>query len=259
MGYDAGTPETTAISFQSAGATVDPTTVTFSYTLNGVEFGPFTWTGASSPGIGFIYRYTIIEPLITKIVYAFQIDTTDAIGDIIITWQSTGAGAAYLKKSIEPNVNEVQESAYSWAPGVDDVGALLRARTMTKNGLIIGTFNAYTSPDDVTVMGLINDAAADVQDAIGPEVNVPVTLYPQAETLAALGAALQVELSFFPEQVNSGRSPYPQLKTLYDDKLKRLQNAIVSAGGERPTDEAMAPFGAFDGPPVPMNWVYPRF
>jgi hypothetical protein len=259
MGYDAGTPETTAISFQSAGATVDPTTVTFEYTVDGVTHGPYTFSGASTPGLGYIYRYTVVEPLITKIVYAFQIDTTGFISNISITWLSTGVGAARLTKSIEKNVNEVQGSVYQWAPGVDDVGAILRARTMTRNGVVVGTFNAYTNPTDVSVMSLINDASADVQDAIGPEVNVPPSLYSSAEDLAALGTALLVELAYFPEQINSGRSPYPQLQKQYDDKLKRLQNAIVSLGGERPTDEAQSPFGAFNGPPVPMDWVYPRF
>jgi len=258
MGYDAGTPETSAISFQSAGATVDPTTVTFEYTANGVTYGPFTYTGESTPGIGYIYRYTIVLPLTTQIVYAFQIDTTGFVGAFSITWLSTGTGAAKLTKSIEQNVDEVQGSTYSWAPGVDDVGALLRARTVTKNGQEIGTFNSYTRPTDVGVMTLINQAAGDVQDAIGPETNVDPSLYPMAEDLATIGAAMQVELSYFAEQVNSGRSIYPQLEAQYEIKLKRLQNAIVSLGGQRPTDESQSPFGAFNGPPVIMDWFYPR-
>jgi hypothetical protein len=258
MGYDSGTPETTRVSFQSAGVTVDPTAVTFSYSNNGNSFGPFTYTGSSTPGIGYIYRTVTETPLETIISYSFQIATTGFTGEIVITWSSTGVGAASMTKSIEQNVDEIQGSVYSWAPGVDDVGTYLRARTMNRNGMIVGTFNAYTNPTDIAVMGLINDAAADVQAAIGPEVNVDPTLYPIAGDLAAIGAAMNVELSYFPEQVNSGRSPYPQLEKQYDDKLKRLQNAIVSLGGQRPTDESQTPFGAFDGPPVIMNWMYPR-
>jgi hypothetical protein len=259
MGFDPGTPETTAISFVSAGVTVDPTSVAFSYTCNGVTHGPFTYSGSSTPGVGYVYRYTIALPLETRIVYAFQIDTTGFSEAISITWTSTGVGAASLTKSIEQNVNEIQGSIYSWSPGVDDIGVILRARTVTKNGAVVGTFNAYTNPTDIAVMSLINDASSDVQDAIGPEVNVPPSLYSSAEDLASIGAAMMVELGYYPEQVNSGRSPYPQLEKQYDDKLKRLQNAIVSLGGERPTDEAMSPFGAFNGPPIPMDWVYPRF
>lgn len=259
MGYSAGTPETSAVSFQSAGISVDPTTVTFSYTNNGVSFGPFTYAGSSVPGTGYVYRYVTSDPLTTTIYYAFQIATTGFTGEIVITWLSTGVGAASLTKSIEQNVSEIQGSVYPWAPGVDDVGAILRARTLTKNGLVAGTFNSYTTPSDVAVISLINQACSDVQDAIGPQTNVPVSLYSGVESLAAIGAALLIELGYFPEQINSGRSPYPQLKTQYDDKLKRLQNAIVSLGGERPTDESMAPFGAFNGPPIPMDWIYPRF
>lgn len=259
MGYDAGTPETSRISFQSGGVTVDPTAVTFSYTNNGNSFGPFTYTGSSTPGLGYIYRTVTTTPLETIITYSFQIATAGFVGPIVITWASTGVGEAQLIKSIEQNVNEIQGSVYSWAPGVDDVGAILRARTKTRNGEVIGTFNAYTEPTDVAVMNYINDAASDVQDAIGPEVNVPSSLYANAEDLTAIGAALFIELGYFPDQVNSGRSPYPQLLEMYNTKLKRLQNAIVSLGGERPTDEAMSPFGAFNGPPIPMDWVYPRF
>lgn len=259
MGYDPGTPEITAISFKSNGVTVDPTAVTFSYIANGTTHGPFTYVSESTPGVGYIYRYITVTPLENIITYAFQIDTTGFTDDITITWTSTGVGAASLTKSIEQNVNEIQGSIYQWAPGVDDVGEILRARTVTRNGEEIGTFNAYTRPTDVAVMNLINDAASDVQDAIGPEVNVPASLYPQAEDLATIGAALLIELGYFPEQINSGRSPYPQLLEQYNTKLKRLQNAIVSLGGERPTDEAQSPFGAFNGPPVPMDWVYPRF
>lgn len=258
MGYNAGTPETTRVSFQSAGVTVDPTTITFSYTNNGNSFGPFTYTGEETPGVGYIYRTLTETPLTTIISYSFEINTTGFVGPIIITWTSTGVGAASMTKSIEQDVNEIQGSVYSWAPGVDDVGTYLRARTMTRNGEVIGTFNAYTTPTDVAVMGLINDAASDVQAAIGPEVNVDPSLYPMAEDLAAIGAAMNVELSYFPEQINSGRSPYPQLETQYNAKLKRLQNAIVSLGGQRPTDEAQSPFGAFVGPPIPMDWIYPR-
>jgi hypothetical protein len=259
MGYTAGTPETSTVSFTAAGATVDPTVVTFSYVANGASYGPFTYTGASTPGLGYIYRTTVTTPLETLIQYSFQIDTTGFISDIEITWKSTGVGQAEMTKTIQQNVSEIRGSVYPWSPGVDDVGAILRARTNTRNGQLVGTFNSYTNPTDSAVMGLINQAASDVQDAIGPEASVPPSLYLQAANLTAIGAALNVELGYYPEQINSGRSPYPQLQKQYDDKLKRLQNAIVSLGGERPTDESMAPFGAFNGPPVIMDWVYPRF
>jgi hypothetical protein len=258
MGYSAGTPETSAVSFQSVGASVDPTTITFSYTNNGVSYGPFTFSGESVPGVGYIYRYTSVTGVTTTICYAFQIDTTGFVGPIIITWVSTGTGAAALTKSIEPNVNEVQGTLYPWAPGVDDVGDVLRARTVNRNGLEIGTFDAFTRPTDVDVMGLINQAASDIQDAIGVENEVPADQFTSAEYLTALGTALLIEIGFYPEQVNSGRSPYPQIETMYKDRLKRLQDAVVSEGGARPVDEFMQPFGAFNGPPVPMGWFYPR-
>jgi hypothetical protein len=258
MGYNPGTPELTTFNFEDSGVSVDPTTVTLTYVANGTTHGPLVYSGASTPGVGFIYRTSEVIDSDTIITYSCQIPTAGFTGDITITWASTGPGTASLSQTIEQAVNQVRGSVYSWAPGVDDVGAILRARTINQFGSELGTFNSTTRPTDVSVITLINQACADVQDAIGPTVNIPAQLIPSAMSLAALGTAMMIEIGFYPEQINSGRSPYPQLATQYTAKLKNLQNAIVSLGGERPTDESMTPFGAFGGPPIPLSWWYPQ-
>lgn len=124
-----------------------------------------------------------------------------------------------------------------FAPVVQDVADRLRARTKDRDGNEVGTFNANTRPTDTQVDGLINKAGADVAMVVGSDI--PNAVWDDAKDVVSLRAALLVELSFFPEQINSGRSPYPQLKQLYDDDLKNLLAAVTRAGGD--PGEAGAP------------------
>lgn len=134
-----------------------------------------------------------------------------------------------------------------FTPTVADVGAILRARTRTAAGSLAGTFNPeaaaegeQTTPTAEQVESLIEDVISDVQAEFGTDIpDAPVDehnddpdLYRKAvRRLAALGTALQVELTYWPEQVATGRSPYAQLKTLYDERRKRLLG-ILFPGAE---------------------------
>lgn len=134
-----------------------------------------------------------------------------------------------------------------WAPTVADVGALLRSRTKDTNGNELGTFTADTRPTDGQVTAIIATVAGDVEtlaaDAALPET--PLVLYGSAKQLAVLATAMQVELSYFPEQVAQGRSPYDQLKALYDDRLDRYTKALASVGTGGDVGGAADPVGAF--------------
>jgi hypothetical protein len=118
-----------------------------------------------------------------------------------------------------------------WAPLVADVGAILRARTKDSNGNELGTFTANTRPTEDQVDDLIETAMSDIESDVG---SVPDVLQDAARRVAAIGTALHVELSFFPEQIANGRSPYDQLKELYDERFARLKAQIddVNAGGD---------------------------
>lgn len=135
-----------------------------------------------------------------------------------------------------------------WTPGLADVGAILRARTKDDVGNELGTFSATTRPTDVEVSALISQGVSDVAMVTGSDI--PTSTWTDAKSVAALATALRVELSYFPEQINTGRSPYPQLKQLYDDMLKRLLTSIESAGGDVPASGApMKPSYNFPRPP----------
>jgi hypothetical protein len=131
-----------------------------------------------------------------------------------------------------------------WAPLVADVGAILRARTKDSNGNELGTFTANTRPTGDQVDELIETAMSDIESEVG---SVPDVLQDAARRVAAIGTALLVELSYFPEQITNGRSPYDQLRELYDARFARLKIKIdeVNAGGEVGTADDALPDYSF--------------
>lgn len=129
-----------------------------------------------------------------------------------------------------------------WTPTLAAVGAFLRARTVDKDGNELGTFTANTRPTAAQVTDLLEQACPDVYGEVGA---VPEVLWPQARKVAALGTALLVELSYFPEQISANRSPYDTIKTLYDEGLKRLAGGV----GELASGDQL---GSGDDPAMPV-------
>lgn len=139
-------------------------------------------------------------------------------------------------------------------PNVAEVAAHLRVRTKDAHGQEVGTFNADTRPTADQVEALIatgvRRVAARVGQSIceGGDVVKQAELYADARDLAALRVALQIELSYFAEQVGSSRSPYEQLKALYDESIESLRSAIAAhcggpAGGAIPRPAHSFPVG----------------
>lgn len=120
-------------------------------------------------------------------------------------------------------------------PTVRDVADLLRARTKDNVGVEVGDFTANTRPTSGAVADLIQQAAADVIDAV--DTDIPAETWPTASALIALGTAMRVELSYFPEQVGTANSPYDRYKDLYDEMLPRLVSAVEREAQEEITGE----------------------
>lgn len=123
-----------------------------------------------------------------------------------------------------------------WTPSVANVGEILRARTKDTNGNEVGTFTSSTRPTEAQVTGLITTANGDLASEVGTDI--PEVTWDLARGVAALGAAMLAELSFFPEQVATGRSPYDQLAALYEARLKRLKKKVAEEGGDVTDDES---------------------
>lgn len=117
-----------------------------------------------------------------------------------------------------------------YTPSAADVGAVLRARTKDVNGNEVGTFTPETRPTLVEVDLLIARALGRVSTRFGDDL--PEERHDDARSLAAIYTAMLIELSYFPEQVATGRSPYNQLRDLYNDQLKELEDALGLGPGD---------------------------
>lgn len=117
-------------------------------------------------------------------------------------------------------------------PDVSEVAAFLRARTRLPGGRgEAGTFTTETRPTRAQVLGIIGIAQSHVAGAVGfRTLSAPIARMARAAT--ALRAAILVELSFFPEQVESGRSPVATLRELYAEELERLERNARDAGDD---------------------------
>lgn len=123
-----------------------------------------------------------------------------------------------------------------FAPSAAVVGAILRTRTKDTNSNEIGTFNETTRPSGVQVASLILQGAGDLALAVGSS-DLPQVLWDHARAVSAYRVACLIELTYFPEQVATGRSPYVQLKELYDESLKGLVAAYAADVAERLSPE----------------------
>lgn len=121
-------------------------------------------------------------------------------------------------------------SPRAWRPLVSDVGQLLSARTVDSNGTRQGTFTADTSPTYQQAMAVVDKAVSKLEAKFGP-VMLP-ELVGSAQNVVALRAAMLVELSYFGDQINAGRSPYAQLEELYKEAIADWFLERRSLGGD---------------------------
>lgn len=147
-----------------------------------------------------------------------------------------------------------------YTPTVENVGALLRARTKSMGDQELGTFTEETRPTDSQVSELIRQATGRISLLVGDDV--PVALQQEVKDAAVLGTALLIELSYFPEQVASGTSAYDEYKELYDELigtradpgslvlavLAALDDGTVDAADSLPATRSNFP------PATPLVW-----
>lgn len=119
-----------------------------------------------------------------------------------------------------------------YTPSVAQVADQIPTRTKDQYGNEVGTFNSNTRPTDTQVSRLIGEHVGDVANIIGADI--PSELFADANTAVAERVAMAIEMAFFPEQVNSDRSPYKQIKEQYEEDIARLsrQVQIIAEGGD---------------------------
>jgi hypothetical protein len=80
---------------ESTGSPVDPTTVTFSYNINGgATIHTWTYSGSSTPSVGVVARLSTGD-------YIAEVDTTGLNGLLVATWVSTGTGQAAVQDTVQ--------------------------------------------------------------------------------------------------------------------------------------------------------------
>lgn len=134
-------------------------------------------------------------------------------------------------------------------PTVDDVAALLRARTQDDNDQEIGTFDDTTRPTGSEVDRIIKQAATVVYNSTGNLVALSCENADQiregAKYLISLLACCLVELSYFPEQVRSDRSAFQQYYDIFTNEVTGMP-ALVQAVNECTSGE-VEPGGDAEG------------
>lgn len=143
-----------------------------------------------------------------------------------------------------------------YTPSPDDVAVLLRSRTTDAGSNEVGIFTDTTTPKREQVELQIKEVVDEVYpkfgqhipDALGEEKNA---LRNAAKRAVTLGAAALIEISFFPEQVATGRSPYKLLQERFEKSVKDIEKGISDlASGDEPGTDDNSQVALFDGFPV---------
>lgn len=132
----------------------------------------------------------------------------------------------------DPIHNVLPSADVNYRPTVTDVANLLLSRTVDANGVRQNTFNAGTTPNGQQAYDLIEDALTEaypffgstIPDAPGAD---PEALRRAASRVVAYGAAANVELTHYPEQVARETSPYKEYRAIFERQLEILGKRIT--------------------------------
>lgn len=157
-----------------------------------------------------------------------------------------------------PGEWEAVRQQATWMPQVSDVADYIMSRTKdpTNGGRLAGTFTSNTHPTAAQVARLLNKTTDRVANRMGWDLTGREAQV--AGDMAALGAAMMVELNFFAEQINTDQSPYSMYKTQWDDFF----GDGTTTGGESEADEGVTasykfPRAPWECPPHrdrPLEW-----
>lgn len=148
-----------------------------------------------------------------------------------------------------------------WLATPEDIAAVLRARTKDDQGVELGLWTDATRPTLVEVQALIELAAGQITSATGP--GDPCSRLCRAAI--TYQTACLIELSYFPEQVRSDRSPYSELKDLLDAAMESFDSCMTSggsdgqAGGEGYSYHSLPTVPLTTAEHYPLGWRYPEY
>jgi len=134
----------------------------------------------------------------------------------------------------------------SYAPTIAEVAATVPSRPKGQYGRVT-TFDETTQPTGDQVQAIIDGCAAKLEGKFGAP---PDALVASAKEVVKLRAAMLVELSFFGDQIRADRSPYGELKTLYEEAVADyMADRSLLGGDETPgTADDQQPLYSFPDP-----------
>jgi hypothetical protein len=132
---------------------------------------------------------------------------------------------------------------------VADVASHIRARTKDGNGNELGTFTDSTRPTDTQCEEAITNAVRFTHSRVG---HVGEGCAELAREAVALGAAADIERSYFPEQSRSDRSVYTFLR---DERDAALEGLVACVMGELPGSVSDEEYGAGAGSFGTLNCI----
>lgn len=147
-----------------------------------------------------------------------------------IVWQDSG-GSTSETPPIQ-NLGGIR----AYRPFVSDVAAWLQGRTVDSNSSQVGTFTAATRPTFEQALRVIDLAMDKLEAKFGPSMNPE--LVGSAKSVVALRAAMLIELTFFADQIRADRSPYAELKALYEESLTDWLAERLQLGADATPDTA---------------------
>lgn len=147
----------------------------------------------------------------------------------------------------------------TWPATPEDVAAILRARTQDDSGTEVGIWTADTRPTYMDVERVLSMSQSVILGQTGPldalVCESAGDVRAQAATLTTLLSAMFIELSYFPEQVNSTRSAYEQYRELWDVLLPALVSSVAECAAGAVEPDPGAGDGAASVPTA--SWAFP--
>lgn len=167
----------------------------------------------------------IVELVAGRGQYRGRFVAPDIPGTHQLIWDTGGVDPVSRSEPLHVGDARPPGGEVSWIPEIQDVGAVLRARTRSDvTGGEIGTFDESTRPTGVEVEDFIDHAVAEMQLRLGADL--PDRLLPFAQRLAAIRAAMSVELSYDPDRAEGEDSAYGRLRELFDQGMTALDRAV---------------------------------
>jgi hypothetical protein len=163
--------------------------------------------------------------------------------DYLIVWDTGGTDP--LVATEELRVEQLAQ-AINYRPSVEDVAALLHARTAV-HGVYQGTFTPETFPTAAQVELTAGIAAADLALRLGSDL--PASQYDEARHVAALRAATLVETSYFPDDDSPVLEQY---RAMYLDGVAALGGRTSGDGTgdpQGPNRHTVVPVRRYPHPP----------